>query len=113
MPRAPPWSLSRGGLCARHLHAATREAKITQEEWFTAIQFLTGLCYGGFWATVASMLASLHGLGPTAAGLMAIPGAAGVLVSRSSPEGSVRYNRELSEARANAVLAHLRALMHG
>jgi outer membrane protein OmpA-like peptidoglycan-associated protein len=31
------------------------------------------------------------------------------VVSRSSPEGSVRYNRELSEARANAVLAHLRA----
>lgn len=31
------------------------------------------------------------------------------VVARSSPEGSVRYNRELSEARANAVLSHLRA----
>ena len=31
------------------------------------------------------------------------------VVSRSSPEGSVRYNRELSETRANAVLEHLRA----
>lgn len=31
------------------------------------------------------------------------------VVARSSPEGSVRYNRELSETRANAVLAHLRA----
>jgi predicted MFS family arabinose efflux permease len=48
----------------------------------STMQFLLGIGYGGFWATVASMLASLHGLGPTAAGLMAIPGAAGVLVSR-------------------------------
>ncbi|MCA9576066.1 MAG: hypothetical protein R3B40_25190 [Polyangiales bacterium] len=31
------------------------------------------------------------------------------VVARSSPEGSVRYNRQLSEARANAVLEHLRA----
>lgn len=48
----------------------------------SAIQLLVGIGYGGFWATVAPMLASLHGLGPVAAGLMAIPGAAGVLVSR-------------------------------
>lgn len=30
------------------------------------------------------------------------------VVSRSSPEGSVQHNRELSEQRANAVLGHLR-----
>ena len=30
------------------------------------------------------------------------------VVSRSSPEGSVQHNRELSERRANAVLGHLR-----
>jgi len=30
------------------------------------------------------------------------------VVSRSSPEGSVQHNRELSETRANAVLSHLR-----
>jgi len=30
------------------------------------------------------------------------------VVSRSSPEGSVQHNRELSEQRANAVLSHLR-----
>lgn len=30
------------------------------------------------------------------------------VVSRSSPEGSVQHNRELSERRANAVLEHLR-----
>jgi predicted MFS family arabinose efflux permease len=48
----------------------------------SAVQFLLGICYGGFWATVAQMLVSLHGLGPTAAGLIGIPGAAGVLVAR-------------------------------
>lgn len=31
------------------------------------------------------------------------------VVSRSSPEGSVQHNRELSEQRANAVLGHLRS----
>lgn len=31
------------------------------------------------------------------------------VVARSSPEGSVSYNRELSAERANAVLGHLRA----
>jgi outer membrane protein OmpA-like peptidoglycan-associated protein len=30
------------------------------------------------------------------------------VVSRSSPEGSVQHNRELSKARAEAVMAHLR-----
>ena len=48
----------------------------------SSIQFLIGISYGGFWATVAPMLLMFHGLGPTQAGLMAIPGAAGVLVTR-------------------------------
>jgi predicted MFS family arabinose efflux permease len=47
-----------------------------------AIQFLLGICYGGFWAVVASMMATLHDVGPTAAGLLGIPGAAGILVAR-------------------------------
>jgi predicted MFS family arabinose efflux permease len=47
-----------------------------------AIQFLLGLCYGGFWATIATMLLAVHGLGPTVAGLIGIPGAAGVLIAR-------------------------------
>jgi predicted MFS family arabinose efflux permease len=47
-----------------------------------AIQFLLGICYGGFWAVVASMLATLHHVGPTQAGLIGIPGAAGILVAR-------------------------------
>ena len=47
-----------------------------------AIQFMFGICYGGFWAVAAPMLAALHRVGPSAAGLMGIPGAAGILVAR-------------------------------
>jgi predicted MFS family arabinose efflux permease len=47
-----------------------------------AIQTLLGICYGGFWATIATMLLKSHGLGPTVAGLIAIPGAAGILIAR-------------------------------
>jgi MFS family permease len=41
-----------------------------------------GICYGGFWAVAAPMLAVLHRAGPTAAGLIGIPGAAGIFVAR-------------------------------
>ena len=47
-----------------------------------AIQFLLGICYGGFWAVVASMMATVHHVGPAAAGLIGSPGAAGILVAR-------------------------------
>jgi predicted MFS family arabinose efflux permease len=47
-----------------------------------AIQLLLGICYGGFWATMATMLLRDHGLGSTVAGLIGIPGAAGILVAR-------------------------------
>jgi predicted MFS family arabinose efflux permease len=47
-----------------------------------AIQILLGVCYGGFWATIATMLLKTHGLGPEIAGLIAIPGAAGILITR-------------------------------
>ena len=47
-----------------------------------AIQFMFGICYGGFWAVAAPMLAALHRAGPTTAGLIGIPGAAGILVAR-------------------------------
>lgn len=47
-----------------------------------AIQFMFGICYGGFWAVAAPMLAALHRVGPTEAGFMGIPGAAGILVAR-------------------------------
>jgi predicted MFS family arabinose efflux permease len=47
-----------------------------------AIQFMFGVCYGGFWAVAAPMLAVLHRVGPTTAGLIGIPGAAGIFVAR-------------------------------
>lgn len=46
------------------------------------VQFLLGICYGGFWAVIAPVLASMHRLGPRDAGLIGIPGAAGILVAR-------------------------------
>jgi MFS family permease len=48
----------------------------------TAIQFMFGICYGGFWAVAAPMLAAHHRVGPTGAGLIGIPGAAGIFVAR-------------------------------
>jgi predicted MFS family arabinose efflux permease len=50
----------------------------------SATQFLLGIGYGGFWATLAPMMQATHGLGPAAAGLIGIPGAAGILISRSA-----------------------------
>ncbi len=49
-----------------------------------AIQLCLGICYGGFWATIATMLLKTHGLGPQVAGLIGIPGAAGVLIARAA-----------------------------
>ena len=46
------------------------------------IQLLLGICYGGFWATIATMLLGTYGLGPNIAGLIGIPGAAGILIAR-------------------------------
>jgi predicted MFS family arabinose efflux permease len=47
-----------------------------------AIQFMFGICYGGFWAVAAPMLAALHRVGPTGAGLIGVPGSAGIFVAR-------------------------------
>jgi predicted MFS family arabinose efflux permease len=47
-----------------------------------AIQFMFGICYGGFWAVAAPMLAVLHRVGPTGAGFIGISGGAGIFVAR-------------------------------
>jgi len=47
-----------------------------------SIQFMLGICYGGFWAVVAPMLVALHGLTPAQIGMIGLPGAAGILVAR-------------------------------
>jgi predicted MFS family arabinose efflux permease len=56
----------------------------------TAIQFMFGICYGGFWAVAAPMLAALHRVGPGVAGLMGIPGAAGITISRAAGRATDR-----------------------
>lgn len=45
-------------------------------------QFVLGLCYGSFWNTLALSMALLYGLGSASTGLMAIPGAAGLIIAR-------------------------------
>ena len=56
-----------------------RQRRIRQP---AAVQFFLGLCYGGFWATIAGMLLALHGLGPAVTGLIGLSGLAGILVAR-------------------------------
>ncbi|HUL93347.1 MAG TPA: MFS transporter [Burkholderiales bacterium] len=57
----------------------------------STIQFLLGISYGAFWATVAPMMLALHGFGPAQTGLLAIPGAAGILASQPAGRWSDRY----------------------
>ena len=57
----------------------------------STIQFLLGISYGGFWATVAPMMLALHGFGPAQTGFLAIPGAAGILVSQPAGRWSDRH----------------------
>ena len=57
----------------------------------STIQFLLGISYGGFWATVAPMMLATHGFGPAQTGLLAIPGAAGILVSQPAGRWSDRH----------------------
>ena len=80
MPSVPTKTQLTYGALLRSLAHLIRER--TDLRRASAIQFLLGICYGGFWATFAQMLAALHGLGPATAGLIGIPGAAGILVAR-------------------------------
>ena len=57
----------------------------------STIQFLLGISYGGFWATAAPMLSQLHGFGPAQTGLMAIPGATGLLLARAAGRWTDRH----------------------
>ena len=76
---APKTALSYRQLMASMFGLVRSQAEIQR---IFAVHLLLGLCYGGFWATLAPMLQSAHGVGPAIAGLMGIPGAAGILVAR-------------------------------
>ncbi|MEO7761470.1 MAG: MFS transporter [Casimicrobiaceae bacterium] len=79
LPRVPPKSSLRYLDLLKSIVALyVRHPRIRNP---SAVQFFTGICYGGFWATIAGMLLSVHGLGPGVAGLIGIPGAAGILVA--------------------------------
>jgi predicted MFS family arabinose efflux permease len=80
LPSAPAKTRHAYGALMRSLVRLVRERPDLRRA--SAVQYLLGICYGGFWATLAPMLAALHGLGPAAAGLFGIPGAAGVLIAR-------------------------------
>ncbi len=80
LPKSPPkTTLSYYALMASILQLVREHREMRR---VFAIQSLLGICYGGFWATIATMLLQQHGLGPTVAGLIGIPGAAGILVAR-------------------------------
>jgi predicted MFS family arabinose efflux permease len=80
LPPAPPKTrLPYRTLIGSLLHLVRTNADLRRA---SATQYLLGICYGGFWATLAPMLISLHGLAPAAIGLMAIPGSAGIFAAR-------------------------------
>ena len=79
-PSAPPKTRLAYGTLMRSLAQLLRERPDLARA--SAVQYLLGTCYGGFWATLALMIAAVHGLGPAAAGLIGIPGAAGILIAR-------------------------------
>jgi MFS family permease len=58
------------------------------------IQFLFGICYGGFWAVAAPMLAMLHRVGPSGAGFIGIAGGVGILVARPAGRWTDRVGRK-------------------
>ena len=80
VPEAPPkTALPYRVLIGSLVHLVRTNADLRRA---SATQFLLGICYGGFWATLAPMLISLHGLSPAQIGLMAIPGSAGIFAAR-------------------------------
>ena len=80
LPRMPSKSrMAYGELLRSIVHLLRDSAELRR---IAIIQFLLGICYGGFWGTIAPMLSLLHRLGPAEAGLIGVPGAAGTLIAR-------------------------------
>ena len=82
LPSAPPHTTHRYGELIASMASLYRDQPLLRRA--SAIQFLLALGYGGFWATLASWVAAQYGYGPTVAGLIGIPGAAGLLVARAA-----------------------------
>ena len=68
LPRsAPKTSLAYRELLGSMLGLVREHAAVRR---VVSVQMLLGLCYGGFWATLAPFLQARYGLGPAAAGLI-------------------------------------------
>lgn len=80
LPSTPPKTRLGYGQLLRSLGGFLRENSTLRRA--SRIQFLLGITYGGFWATVAPMMQLFHGFGPAQTGLMGIPGAAGILIAQ-------------------------------
>jgi len=89
LPASPPRTTHRYGDLLRSLVALYRREPLLRRA--SIVQFLLALGYGGFWATIAAMLAARFGYGPTVAGLIGIPGAAGLLVARPAGRALDRH----------------------
>jgi len=89
LPASMPRTTHRYGELLASLAALyRREAPLRRA---SAVQFFLALGYGGFWATIAAMLAARYGYGPTLAGMVGIPGAAGLLVARPAGRALDRH----------------------
>lgn len=82
LPNTRPTTQAPYGALIRSLYALYREQGGIRRA--ATIQFMFGICYGGFWAVAAPMLALVHRVGPSAAGFMGIPGAAGIIIARAA-----------------------------
>jgi len=80
LPPAPPRTTHRYRDLIASLASLYRAQPLLRRA--STVQLLLALGYGGFWATLAAFLALRYGYGPTVAGLIGIPGAAGLLVAR-------------------------------
>jgi len=89
LPPSPPGTAHRYHDLLRSLGSLYRREPLLRRA--STVQFLLALGYGGFWATIAAMLVARFGYGPTAAGLVGIPGAAGLLIARPAGRALDRY----------------------
>jgi len=103
LPASPPRTAHRYHHLLRSLASLYRREPLLRRA--STVQFLLALGYGGFWATVAAMLAVRFGYGPTAAGMVGIPGAAGLLIARAAGRGLDHYGPGPVVASGVAVFA--------
>ena len=111
LPASPPHTTHRYRDLLRSLASLYRRESLLRRA--STVQFLLALGYGGFWATIAAMLGARFGYGPTVAGLIGIPGAAGLLVARPAGRALDRYGPAPVVASGVAVFAFAFVVLTG